>query len=297
VPAPVRLGLAGAGRWGRIYIRSIAALDGARLACVASRNPETAALVPAGCRVAGDWRELLDPAAIDGLIIATPPATHAQIACAAIARGIPVLIEKPLALSSAEARTILDAARKSRVHALTEHTHLFSPAFRALKGLVERYGGVREIRGEAGNRGPYRKDVSVLWDWGPHDVAMCLDLLQSVPAAAACTVLEHRETGEGMHETVSIALSFPSGVPASIVLSNTREKTRRFSVRCSAATLVYDDLSPHKLTVDGAPVAVAPDLPLSVALREFIAGIGQPVRDYRSLELGVAVVEVLEACE
>ncbi|HEY2336863.1 MAG TPA: Gfo/Idh/MocA family oxidoreductase [Burkholderiales bacterium] len=294
MPVPVRLGLAGAGRWGRNYLRTAARLEGVQLASVASRNPDTAASVPPGCRVVGDWRELLDPSALDGLIIATPPATHAEIARAALAKGISVLIEKPLALSAGDAASILAAARASAAHAWVEHTHLFSPSFRALKELAARYGGVREIRGEAGNFGPYREDVPVLWDWGPHDVAMCLDLLGERPASAACTAIER---GENRQETISVALSFPSGVPASILLSNAREKVRRFSVRCAQATLLYDDLAADKLTVDGRPVAVAAELPLAVAVREFAAALAQPAKDYRSLELGVAVVEVLAACE
>ena len=42
-------------------------------------------------------------------------------------------------------------------------------------------GPIREIAAVAGNRGPYREDVAVLWDWGPHDVAMALDLVGASP--------------------------------------------------------------------------------------------------------------------
>ena len=287
MPARVRLGLAGAGRWGRNYIKTIAGLGELQLARIASRNPQTAALAPPGCRVVADWRELIDASAIDGLIIATPPASHAEIARAAIMAGIPVLIEKPLALSTADARAIRDLAIERKVLGLVDHTHLFSPAFRQLKVLAARHGGVREIHSEAGNHGPYRRDVPVLWDWGPHDVAMCLDLMQEAPASAACTVKA---------ETVSIALSFPSGVPAQIRLSNATEKTRRFRVRCADAELVYDDLSPHKLLVDGTPVTVASDLPLTVAVREFAAAIAAGDWQRGDLDLGVSVVQVLEGC-
>ena len=290
--AALRLGLAGAGRWGRNYIRTIAGLGGVRLARVASGNPETKPLVPADCQVVGSWHELIDAAALDGLIISTPPATHAEIARAAIRQRIPVLIEKPLALSAADARGVRDLANQRGVYALVEHTHLFSPAFRALKGLLARYGGVREIRSEAGNHGPYRRDVSVLWDWGPHDVAMCLDLMQAAPTTVTCSV----EKRDGPAQTVSLALAFPSGVTASILLSNMRDKTRRFAVRCAKAELVYDDLSAQKLLVDGSPVPIAGELPLTVAVRQFAATIAARGTDRSSLDLAVSVVEVLEAC-
>jgi predicted dehydrogenase len=292
----LRFGLAGAGRWGRNYIGTIAGLPGLRLARVASGNPATRALVPAGCDVVDHWRKLLDPAAIDGLIIATPPASHAEIARAAIGVGIPTLVEKPLALSAPDARAVRDLATETCVPVLVEHTHLFSPAFRALKALVQRHGGAREIRSEASNHGPYRRDVSVLWDWGPHDVAMCLDLLQEAPASAVCTVLDKATRNGGVAETLAIALSFPSGVPAEILLSNAKDKTRRFAVRCVDAELVYDDVSAQKLRIDGRPVDVAGELPLTVAVREFAEHVAARRAGNEGLELAVRVVEVLETC-
>ena len=293
--AALRLGLAGAGRWGRNYIRTIASLGDVHLAGVASRNPQTPALVPPGCRIFSDWQGLVD-ASLDAIIVATPPASHAEIARAAILKGIPVLIEKPLALSAADARAVRDLAVERNVLVVVEHTHLFSPAFRALKKLAASHGGVREIHSEAGSQGPYRHDVSVLWDWGPHDVAMCLELMQQAPAAAACTVRSRAEREGGVAETISIALSFPSGVPAQIVLSNCTDRKRRFTVRCAGAELIYDDLAADKLLLDGAPVVVEKDLPLTVAVREFAASIRAGRKQPSSLDLGVSVVEVLEAC-
>ena len=297
MPRALRLGLAGAGRWGRNYIRTIAALPELRLARVASANRETGALLPVGCELVDHWKELLDPAALDGVIVATPPASHAEIAQAAIGAGIAVLVEKPLALAAADARAVRDLAVQKRVPVLVEHTHLFSPAFRALKGLVGRHGGARAIHSEASNHGPYRRDVSVLWDWGPHDVAMCLDLMQQAPASAVCSVIESSPRDGGMAETVRVALSFPSGVSAELRLSNAKDRARRFLVRCAdGAEIVYDDASAQKLSVDSSPVPVAGDLPLTVAVREFAAAIRADSTQRSSMELGVSVVEVLEAC-
>ena len=88
MPEPtLKLGLVGAGRWGRNYVRTIATLDGLRLAAVASRNPETATLVPPHCHIVTDWHDLIAMPGIDGIIIASPPATHAEILLAAIAAG------------------------------------------------------------------------------------------------------------------------------------------------------------------------------------------------------------------
>jgi len=77
--APLRLGLVGAGRWGRNYIRTIAELEDVVLARLASRAPDAAALAGDGCAVAADWSELITAGDLDGVIVATPPATHADI--------------------------------------------------------------------------------------------------------------------------------------------------------------------------------------------------------------------------
>ena len=68
MPAPVRLGVIGAGRWGRICLRTLSGITAADLVAVASGNPETATLVPPGCRIFADWRELIGSAGVEGLV-------------------------------------------------------------------------------------------------------------------------------------------------------------------------------------------------------------------------------------
>jgi len=104
----VRLGLIGAGRWGRAYIRTLAELDGLSLKWVSSRNPETKTFVPDTCSVTEDWRDLMTAENIDGIIVATPPASHAEIALTAIEQGHAVMVEKPLTLSLQEAEHLLE---------------------------------------------------------------------------------------------------------------------------------------------------------------------------------------------
>ncbi len=93
----VRLGLVGAGAWGRNYIRTIAGLTGVVLARAASRNPDTQSLVPPDCVVTPDWRELVGATDLDGLILAVPPKVQAAIAEAAVRARLPLLLEKPIA--------------------------------------------------------------------------------------------------------------------------------------------------------------------------------------------------------
>ncbi len=307
--AVVRLGLVGAGRWGRNYIRTIAAIEGVTLARVASRSPETRALVGAGCEIAEDWRAVAEAADLDGVIIATPPALHAEMTRTAVAAGRAVMVEKPLTLDLDEARALRRFVAQRSGFVMVDHIHLFHPAYRMLKETGRGLGPIREIAAVAGDRGPYREDMPVLWDWGPHDVAMSLDLVGALPETMSAERLETQRTPAGFAENVAIGLRFPGPVNAVVRVGTLMDKTRRFAVRFERAVLVFDDLAPAKLTRHGAdaPIDAPPDqgeplqvpdaLPLSVAVGEFADGIRSRTTDTRSLDLAMDVIAVLSSCD
>ncbi len=294
--APVRLGLVGAGRWGKIFIRTLAGASEVALVALASTNTASRELVSGETRLFNDWRAMLDAGGLDGVIVATPPATHAEIAGAALSAGFPVLIEKPLTINPAEATTLRRQADRSGLPVLVDHIHLFSPAFRRLKALAQDLGPIRAIHGIAGNRGPYRVDTPVLWDWGPHDVAMCLDLLNALPDTANATRLERRPVEGGEAECLLLDLRF-GAISADLVIGTTMDKVRRFEVECAGGILVYDDLADDKLTQNGSPIEVDRAQPLDVALAEFAAAIRSRSTRPEDLAMAVSVVEILARCE
>ena len=219
---------------------------------------------------------------------------------AAVAAGIPVLVEKPLTLGLKEANALRDQVGVRNGLVMVDHTHLFHPAFEELKQQASRLGAIRAIEAEAGARGPYRTDVSVLWDWGPHDVAMCLDLLRLSPREVRAS-RETRERVDGAEaETIRLELAFGDGLQARIRLSNLIDKTRRFAVRCDAGVLVYDDIARDKLVLEqegkSTPVKVSPELPLTRVVKAFEAAISAGKDRTASLDLAVEVVTVLERC-
>jgi hypothetical protein len=100
----------------------------------------------------------------DGYIIASPPETHFAIARDLLSRGCPVIVEKPVTMHPGEAREL---ARMGGI-AYAGHTRLYDPNWTRFKALC---GVPKEVSASAGGT---RRDP--WWDWGPHLVAMCLDL-------------------------------------------------------------------------------------------------------------------------
>lgn len=299
----LRLGLIGAGRWGRAYIRTIQGLNGLRLARVASRNPATAGLVGPACVVSTDWHEVAAAGDLDGVIVATPPGLHAVMTMTAVSAGNPVLVEKPLTMSVAEAERLRELVNRVDGLVVVDHTQLFSSVYQALREVAPSLGRVRAMHSSSGGRGPFRPDVPVLWDWGAHDVAMCIDLLGAIPVEVSAAVEERRETTNGWGEAIRLDLRFDDEVRAELRLSNLLASGRReFRIELEGGSLSYSDqLSPRVVRRPRGGteefIDVSDELPLTRAVRYFAAAVAEGSRDRRGLDLGVSVVAVLARCE
>ncbi len=306
----VRLGVIGAGAWGRQIIAAASRLGGMSLTRVASSNPETSDRVGPGCTVQAEWREVAAAENVDAVAVATLPHLHAEMASAALAAGKAVLVEKPLTLDLAEAEALLQRAEGAARPVLVNHIHLFSPAWRALKDRALAMGPAQFIRAAGGNRGPFRADIPPLWDYAPHDIAMCLDLLGERPVSVAVEIEDRAETAEGLGEVFQLRLTFADGVAAAIRGGNLMDRKRRlFAVHFDGATMIYDDLAPDKLVVEpviddlccthrtSESVPLEPGMPLDNALLALAAAVRADSVDLSSLRLGVDVISVLQQCQ
>jgi predicted dehydrogenase len=298
----IRLGLLGAGNWGQRYIETIRGLSGMRLTAVSSRNPETASRVPSGCRVEADWQAVVAAADVDALIIAVPPPLHTSMALAAIDAKKPVLLEKPMTLAPADAREIEAKARERGTVVVIGHTQLFNAAFRRMKRALPEIAPVRRIVSNSGKWGPFRTDVSALWELGPHDVAMCIDLLEATPTRVSAKREVHEKIEGGFGDRYLINLTFPRNVTAEIRTGNLLRPRRRWlEVQGEKGALYFDDLADQKLIhrAGKKEVAIAYDAerPLTTQVREFVSAARFGHADTTSVQLGREVVEVLAQCD
>jgi predicted dehydrogenase len=278
------LGLIGVGRWGKTLLRALESVLDVRVAVVASTNPETPLLVPPGCRVEANWRAVASAEGIDGVVIATPAALHAEMALAALEAEKAVFLEKPMALTPSDARRVAVASQGQVL--LIDHLDLFNPAWRALKAELSRIGEVVRIEATFGTFDG-RVDVSPLWDWGPHAVALCIDLL-GPPRDVS------------MPSDGKLELGFASGCSAEITLGDRLPgRARRLVVIGTRGTLAYDDNIEAKVVLRTEESEVAlpygSERPLSVALERFVSEVRAGRPSFRDAALGVAVVDALAA--
>lgn len=132
-----RIALIGAGAIGRTHLRAATETPGLAIIGIADPNPAAQALAAEfGVAWQPDYRALLDSAEPDGAIVATPNALHVPIALDCIARGIAVLVEKPVADTLDQAKRLADAATAARVPVLVGHHRRHNPIIRRARELV-----------------------------------------------------------------------------------------------------------------------------------------------------------------
>jgi predicted dehydrogenase len=200
VTKKIRLAVAGAGAFGREHLKAIARLADITLAGVADVHlpaAEAASAAAGGVPTATDPGELLDRVQPDGLIVATPGNTHVAVATAALARGIPVLLEKPVAPTRAESAALVKAAAESTGFVLPGHILRFSDAHRRFADIV-RSGTLGRVLSISARR--HRDDShAVRYRDDPvlmtmiHDIDLAIWLTAGAPAGK---VLATRAPGE-----------------------------------------------------------------------------------------------------
>ena len=317
----LRIAVFGAGAWGKNHVRNVAAMPEAELVAICDQSRERREAVSRQyptAHVTADTDEALEAA--EAVVIATPAASHGELATKAIERGLPVMVEKPFTLSVKEAESVADLATKKGVPVVVGHLLVFHPAVRQLKQLLSagELGDVYYLYSQRVNLGQVRPDENALWSFGPHDVSIALELLGEAPA----TVTAHGKSylQPGIEDVVFLNMDFASGVMAHVQLSwLDPHKERRLTVVGSDKMVVFDDMQMReKLKIYDRGVDRPPDYrtygeslsiregdiaiprvpnaePLGVELRHFVAVARGQEDSLTPASNGVDVVRVLDA--
>ena len=319
----LKVGVIGAGAWGRNHVRTVAGLPDAELAAVCDTDPKTrdrfARQYP-GALVTADVSALLERA--DAVIVASPAGTHAAMARRCVEAGKPCLVEKPFALSVRDAEAVTALAVERKVPVLAGHLLIFHAAVERLRTLVQggELGKIFYLYSLRVNLGQVRQDENALWSFGPHDVSVALHLLGEAPVRVAAQGKSYLQPK--IEDVVFLTMEFASGVLAHVQLSwLDPHKERKLTVVGAKKMVVFDDMEPReKLRVYDKGVDRPPEYgsfgeslairegdifvpriptvePLAAELSHFVRvarGVESP-RPGAGAEDGVRVVRVLEA--
>lgn len=291
----VTLALIGVGAWGQNFLKTAHSLKNCEIKYVYTQGKKTLNSLPDIYIKLSSIDDLAKIPKINGVIIATPGSTHFKIAQKFLQQGYNILIEKPMVTSYAQALKLQKIWQHKKQKVLVGHTYLYNPAFKECKKLLKKIGTVKTVTFE-GIKSPVRKDVSVIWDWGPHGVALMLDLLKQ-PVKVVKAV--------GSQSRMKIELEFASNIKGLINLSWLgKNKVRKLTIQGVNQTIVFDDTKKdnQKLSLYSSNIlAEHPEYSLRPALtnelEEFVKSIATNKKITSDLKFGVKVVEILSAIE
>ena len=309
--APPKIAVIGCGYWGTNHARTFSELGA--LYAVSDRHPDRAGALASrhGVKAMGFEEILADPA-VDGVVLALPPHYHADLAIAVLEAGKHLLVEKPIALSVADARRVVDAAGRSGLVAITGHVLRFHPAFEALEAMIAagELGAVRYIHSHRVGLGKFHAENDALWDIAPHDLSLILAITGEKPVNV-------RGVGSAMLNRLSdfahLHLQFPGGVRSHVFASRLNPyRERKLTVIGSKAMAVFDDVAPwnqklavyrHKLweddtgwqseMVDPDYVEIPDGMPLTRECAHFLDCIATGAAPRTPVSDGLDVIEIL----
>lgn len=247
--ADLRMAVIGVGHLGKEHARILAGLRGVKLVGVADVNAEQAQAVAqrVGTKAYADHRDLLSQ--VDAATIVVPTTYHYQVACDFLNLGIPLLMEKPLARTLAEAEELAELAEHKRTLLQVGHIERFNPAFEELQQHSMRPKFIQAER-----IGPFTgrsTDIGVVLDLMIHD----LDLLLTLVNSPVKTVEALGVSLFGEHEDVANArLHFADGCVADVTASRASpQPARRMHIWSAEGYASVDFKKRHLSLVQPAP--------------------------------------------
>jgi UDP-2-acetamido-3-amino-2,3-dideoxy-glucuronate N-acetyltransferase len=308
----------GTGYWGKNLVRNFYNLGSLHSVCDVNRNAVNYFTKEyPGTLGMSTYAEALANDEVQGIILATPAATHAAMAREALLAGKDVYVEKPLCLDERDGAELNQIALERQRILMVGHLLWYHPGVLKLKELIENgeLGRIRYIYSNRLNIGKLRREENVLWSFAPHDISVILGLTNEMPASIQA------QGGNFLHQRIAdttvTLLNFPSGIQAHIFVSWLHPfKEQKLVVVGDKEMAVFDDTAPwpQKLTLyphtvewsgnipvahkaEGRPMALEEKEPLRAECQAFLDAVTSRNHPYTDGEEGLRVLAVLNRCQ
>lgn len=322
--ATCNVAVVGCGYWGPNLVRNFNSAPDCQVTMLCDANPSRLAHMKGlwpQVTTTSDFNDVTGNPDIHAVAIVTPVQAHFALAKKALSAGKHTFIEKPMAASSAECRTLIGLAQKKGLTLMVGHTFLYSSPVRAIKEIVDsgELGTLLYVTSRRLNLGLFQKDINVTWDLAPHDISIIIHVVGEDPEFVACQ--GKAGIARGIEDVTNMTLSFPSGVLAMVQSSwLDPNKTREMTFVGTRKMLVYDDIAPvEKIKIYDKHVEVPPHYdtyadfqysyhygdmhcpyireqePLKIECQHFVECLREGKTPLSDGANGLAVVRVLEA--
>ena len=314
----MRVAVLGTGYWGKNILRNLNDLGS--LAAFCDTNPHVRAefvtQYPKAEAYASPEEILADPT-IEAVAIATPAATHGEMAKSALLAGKHVFVEKPLCLDYDEALELNRLADDRDLVLMVGHLLLYHPAFLSVKASIDdgEIGKLRYLYSNRASLGKIRREENALWSFAPHDISMMLALTGRMPCKVvsngeawlspnvADTSLSHFDFGKGLQAHIFVSWLHPFkdhrlvviGEEGMLVFDDTRQNEDKV-IRYDH-TVGWDGDIPLLDRAEAQRVPYGSEEPLKLEIHHFLECCRTGARPRSDALEGANVLKVLEMCQ
>jgi predicted dehydrogenase len=244
----IKVAFVGLGYWGPNLLRNLSALEDVEITALCDFDVKRLESLrqrycPAA-RAISDYRSLGDDPLVDAVVIATPIRTHYELGSFLLASGKHVFIEKPLARTTAECRSLIDLADRHGRVLMVGHVFEFNAAVQRIKQYIDEgeLGKLFYVYSQRVNLGRIQHDVNALWSFAPHDISIMNYWFGQEPVRVSARGFSY--LNPAIEDVVFMTLEYPNGVGAHLHLGwLDPRKVRLMSLVGSKKMLVYDDVS------------------------------------------------------
>ena len=312
----MKVACVGAGAWGANLVRNFGTMGVLRLICDSDHAALTrAAKAFPDVPLTDSFEHVLANHEVQAVILATPAKTHAALAKQALLAGKDVFVEKPLALTLADGRELVELAARERRILMVGHVLRYHPAVVALDGLIAggQLGKIQYVYSNRLNIGKFRREENILWSFAPHDISTLIHLVGQAPVSVQASGGTYLQ--KGVPDVTMTHLEFANGVRGHIFVSWLHPvKEQRLVIIGDRKMAVFDDLAKDKLVlyphevawVDRAPVAhrgeaevvaLPVEEPLAAECRHFLDCVERRTTPRTDGQEALRVLEVLQASQ
>ena len=313
-----KIALVGCGYWGKNLCRNFYSLSALSAVVDATESRQvTARSIAPDAQITDSLEDVLRNDQIQGIALATPAETHAELAVQAMQAGKDVFVEKPMALTLEDAERMKMVAEETGRILIVGHLLEYHPAVLKLRELIDsgQLGKINYIYSNRLNFGKVRTDENALWSFAPHDVAVILRLMGQAPVeVSACggSYLTH-----GIADTTMSNLRFENESRAHIFVSWLHPfKEQRLVVVGDKKMAIFNDVAPFGEKLQLFPQNVEFDGPIPILKKEdaeFVEHANtEPLREecnhfldciqsgnqpLTNAQSGIDVLQVLHTCQ
>ena len=313
-----QVALVGCGYWGKNLCRNFHAIGVLSTVVDATENGQaTARSIAPDAQITDNLDDVLRDEQIQGIALATPAETHAELAIQAMHAGKDVFVEKPMALTLGDAEKMKEVAEETGRILMVGHLLEYHPAVLKLREMIAtgELGKINYIYSNRLNFGKVRTEENALWSFAPHDVAVILRLMGKAPVLISACGGSYLT--KGIADTTMSNLKFDDGSRAHIFVSWLHPfKEQRLVAVGDKKMAIFNDVAPYgeKLLLYPQNVEFEGSTPLlkkeepeffdhvdTEPLREecnhFLECIQSRKQPWTDAKSGIDVLKVLHACQ